>query len=125
MAMKAVTVLKKARKLIAKRENWCQGSEAEDEDCNVCLNPKDRSAAAFCMIGAIERVADTAESAGLAKLVLGKEIRGFKDYLKYSEDPVACMDSAIADYNDDDRRRHADVLKKFDKAIARAEGGAK
>lgn len=125
MAMKAVTVLKKARKLIEKRDRWCKGSEAADKDGKGLEDSKDRNAVQFCMIGAIERAADTTEASGFAKLLLGKEIPGFRHYLTYTEDPVGGMELAIADYNDDERRRHADVLKKFDKAIARAEGGAK
>jgi len=97
-----VTILKAARDLIAKPENWTQGAFARDA--------KGRSeaidrATCYCSIGAIAKVARTNLGSPVPAPVL--QALGFTSHCR------------LAQFNDS--HTHAEVLDLFSKAITAAE----
>lgn len=95
-------ILKAARKLIEKPENWTQGAFARDG--------KGRSesisrASCFCIIGAIAKVARTNLGSPVPQPVL--KALGFTAHCR------------LAQFNDS--ATHSEVLDLFSKAIAAAE----
>ena len=98
-------VLRAARKLVEKPENWtqCVGAETSEGMAVVCTDPK---ATCFCINGAVARV-------------LGFiDWRKAADVLK-SEGMVAYADE-IHVFNDADERTHTEILAYFDDLIERA-----
>ena len=87
----ATALLIAARKLIEKRENWCQRSFEDGK--------------ARCMYGAILQ----------ASLGMGNDSPVFRAAEKYLCRQV--HNGAIVSFNDDRGRKHAEVLAVFDAAI--------
>ena len=100
-----MTVLRRARDLIANEQNWCKGSFARSW-FDVPVLPQSTFARRFCAIGAIMRA--------------GREL------------PMRTQDACLAlqrqtmqpveDWNDDPARTHADVIAAFDAALIGLEG---
>jgi len=65
--MKVTTILRRARKLIAK--GWAQGYYAYDKSGKE-IDPCERGAVTFCALGAISRVAPTTHEQMIASLAL-------------------------------------------------------
>jgi hypothetical protein len=118
MSLKPITVLRRARKLIADRNAWIKGS----------FIGKRKGAQCYCALGAL------ATGAGV-KVANGKTLSNADSGCLPTEYYVAhqLLRKAIGDgfqwvpsFNDDNRTQHADVLKMFDKAIelAKAESAA-
>lgn len=96
--VEGLRVLKAARDLISKPENWCQEIAAADANGEACDFPK---AVQFCALGSIYKVCP-------------EKFRRLSRYL----DSLVPSDN-IAGYND--THTHAEVLAVFDKAIANLE----
>ena len=95
-----VKLLKDARNLIAKRENWTQDNFAKTADGNGVYSKSDE-AVCWCSLGALTWVSlpdEDKQVRKLAKLLLRK-----------------AMDSPIAIFNDS--HTHEEVLAAWDKAI--------
>jgi hypothetical protein len=100
----AAKVLRAARKLIEQPEAWTKEYIAQDAHDNW-ISPLDKRAVCWCALGALERASHRLGISGdLACGLLGRAIRG-----------------SIADYND--THTHKQVIGRFDRAIALAEGG--
>lgn len=95
-------VLRKARALIEKPENWTQREVARDARGKPIWNPRDERVCKRCTLGAVDAVAESYEQALAMRTVLWE----------------ACSMS-ITDFND--THTHAEVLSLFDRAIAAAE----
>lgn len=94
-------ILREARKLIEKPENWTQGAYARDKDGNevdVC----DDAACCFCSMGAVALAAGGQQNGALARMEL----------TKFTLAGVAAFNDVYS---------HAEVLSLFSKAIAAAE----
>ena len=98
-------VLREARALIAKPENWTQGALARNKTNERC-DPHDKDACQWCASGAIHRVA-------ARRISLGAQI------VKLVEDAISGLH--VASWNDVITREHAEVIDAFDKAITTAE----
>lgn len=104
-----VEILKAAKALIADEENWTQTVYARDEN-GESVSATDPRAVCFCSRGAIDKItAGNGAWEGAYDILLG---------LVTEDDD--CI--GVADFND--THTHAEVLALFDRAIARAEGGA-
>lgn len=107
MIKTTLDVLKAARKLLANKKRWCKGEFALAKGGRVVeayLLPS-RAACRFCAIGAIWQQGVGNSDTWSAVEELEKSIR-------------------VADafsWNDAPRRTHAQILKAFDKTIARLE----
>ncbi len=102
---KIIEALKQARAKIA--IGWCQISFAEDGAGNS-VDVRSKKACSWCVLGAL-----------LASLPRKKRV-GFFASLIY-EVALAARTVELDIWNDDKRRTKNQVLKAFDKAIARAE----
>jgi hypothetical protein len=101
-------ILRKARSIIEKPENWTQGTFARDESGNA-VNPRASAAVCYCSRGALNHVTGgDGVYDGEAYDVLLSLLSD--DYL------------GVADFND--TNTHAEVLALFDRAIDRAESEA-
>ena len=105
-------ILRKARKLIEKPERWCKGDAAKDR-AGENEDVMSRKAAAFCMAGAVVRA-----SGGWCR-----EYYTARDHVEAVIGSHAL--DALAEWNDAPRRTHAQVLRAFDKAIAKLEAKGK
>lgn len=110
----AARLLKSARALIEKPENWVKGTY----NCHVEGRP------CFCMVGALERaVEDNTDD----DLWCGSPLHQFAafallDALFDSElDGVSPKEQTIPDFNDAPTTTHQDVLEVYDVAIASLE----
>ena len=95
-----VKLLKDARNLIAKRENWTQDDFAKTADGNGVYSKSDE-AVCWCSLGALTKSSPPDEDKqikNLAKLLLSE-----------------AMDSPITTFNDS--HTHEEVLAAWDKAI--------
>lgn len=101
-----VTILKAARDLIAKPENWIQGAYARSEDGRDTM-PYDVSSTCFCSVGALFKAG--ADSFKFSEL-LPFEIRDAFGVMKEND---------LVKFND--THTHAEVLSLFSKAITSAE----
>lgn len=111
MAMKTVTVLKRAKKLI-ETKGWTQRVAARDKDGNEA-DPQSRKASCFCAMGAVERAAlGTKDTVYTTAFYHAEEALGLAVPAQYH--------GSIPDYNDAPRRTKAQVLALFDRAIAKA-----
>lgn len=99
--MKTLTLLKKARKLISKEENWTYGSLARSIDGGSAI-PNSTDAVCWCSVGA------------LRKFVELDFIHDAVDELILAM-PESDRQSAT---NFNDSHTHVEVLALFDKAIA-------
>lgn len=96
------TILKAARDLIAKPENWTQGTYARDARGNE-IGVRSDIAVCFCSLGAISAVSGNCDDAGMAR------------------DAIAALTrNGIVNFND--THTHSEVLDLFSKAIKAAEG---
>jgi len=94
-------VLRKARALIEKPENWTQGASARDAQGRQMWNAREANACARDAIGAIDTAATTHAEQVAARQALWRE----------------CVQITV--FND--THTHAEVLSLFDRAIAAAE----
>jgi len=109
--MKPSEVLRAARELISVPERWTQGAFARAANGNPigCLTD---NATCFCSSGAILRGAPNCYD----------HIRAAAfDTLEWAMGVRQDSDENIATFNDAEGRTHAEVLERFDRAIARAE----
>jgi len=101
-------ILKAARELLAVPERWTKGSGAR----NALGNPVSAYSldpACFCMSGAIAHIT------GAENYSLSKDVRNALNFRLWS---------VLHIWNDAPERTHAEVLARFDEAIARLEGAA-
>lgn len=101
--MKTSTILKRAKKIIAKPEKWIQGTHATNR-YGLTVDPDSSSARCFCAAGAVFKVTGMLGASG-AMDALGMAATGQQKGF-----PVA--------YNDHPNRRHSQILAWFDRAIA-------
>lgn len=107
-----VNILRSARKLIERPENWTKGTVARDA-LGFPVPALSKEAACYCAFGAtmvIEgpgRITDAPIYLDDAAKVLSA---GLHDFVSY--------------FNDDDATKHSDILALFDKAILLAEESA-
>jgi hypothetical protein len=108
--------LRAARALIADPKHWTKGVLAKpSKHAGYACSPTDERAGAWCAIGALARVDGPYEVEALITLATA----GFPD-----GDTISSAMRArdyIVEFNDDDGRRHRDIMRLFDRAIARAE----
>jgi hypothetical protein len=98
-----IATLRRARKLISKPERWTKGCSARGIDGTFRF-ASDKDAVCFCAIGAIDRCGGQGSASGAAIKAIEY---GLPD---------------IVDWNDHPRRKHIDVIRRFDRTIARLEG---
>ena len=104
-----VSTLKKARKLIEKPENWCQGAFARDGR-GAATDVGSRDACRWCARGAIRE--NTRDNWMLESLAF--------EALVLAVPKGTSMNSPVL-FNDEPGRKHAAVLRLFDKALAKLE----
>lgn len=109
--------LRLARAVIEDSAHWTKGALAKPSKRSNDFNSvpvADPHAGAWCAVGAISRVDGPFESAAI--IALAQVIN--------PDDVYTCEVSArpvVIDFNDTPGRRHKEILKKFDAAIAAAE----
>lgn len=96
-------VLKAARKILAAKKRWTQGTEARTPD-GFTTNARDPNAVCFCAMGAMFKAADD--------LCLPTP--------RFYALKQASPDGSIVSFNDRDTTTHKDVRAWFDRAIAQA-----
>ena len=96
-----IDVLARARELIADERRWCRRSFARGWG-GIPVSAKSTIAQRFCALGAIMRAAHE----------LGMKAEDARTALEWQ---TGCP---MQDWNDDPARRHAEVMAKFDAAIA-------
>lgn len=98
-------ILKAARKLIEKPENWTKGAFARSA-CKGRVRPKYKGAICFCSIGALQRVSEGSygDAIGFLKRELPEGFHGIMEF--------------------NDKSTHSEVLDLFSKAIAAAEASS-
>ena len=94
-------MLARARELIADERRWCRRSFARGWG-GIPVSAKSTIAQRFCALGAIMRAAH--------------ELRVPAEYARSALEWQTIR--PIQDWNDDPARRHAEVMAKFDAAIA-------
>lgn len=118
--MKPSTILRGAAERLSTPECWARGDYAFDAAGNLA-GPCSKEAVSWCSIGAIRVAGDRAD--GMARYdargYLYRAVTSANDY------DAADGDELIADWNDEDQRRHSDVLEKFRKAIELAEAAGR
>ena len=102
--MTASEVLRNARALIEKPENWTQGAYARDVKKDGLTSPLSDQACAWCMMGAMQRCSPNDYFARQHGYELLRKLGG----VEY-----------VGEFND--THTHAEVLSLFDRAIAAAE----
>ena len=100
--------LKRARRLIARPENWCQGPAAVDAD-GYSVDATSERACAFCTVGSVRHVAGYSKADQLAYEALSQTTMR----MKHPDMPGA--------YNDKPGRQHGEVLRVFDRTIRTVE----
>ena len=107
--MKPVTILKKARKLLSNPKRWTKGELARDRAGDATL-PASTKAVCFCAEGVLRKYCGlgTCESSP----VFDSAFAILHSAAPNNTNPIV--------YNDG-RLSHANLLKWFDRAIARAE----
>ena len=103
--MTTLEILKSARELLSVPERWTKGVSAKDK-AGFFIDRKSEAAHSFCVVGAIGRSNIDYDSFDLAC-----------DHLR----SVQPMVSSLANWNDAPERTHAEVLARFDEAIAKLE----
>lgn len=111
MAKTTLQILEEARALISAPSAWIKRDLARDRHGDV-VAPDGQSAYCWCAVGALQKVDDA-----------GVEQHEALDRLR---DSLGLAHRDVAEFNDDPRTIHADVLALFDRAIAseRAKAGA-
>lgn len=110
--MDTIEILKSARKLIEKPENWTQDTRARNENGDG-VHVDDPSACRFCIVGAIAKVTYPAPTYSGE----GSEVLADLDGLAIDYYGFSCIES----FNDYRKRKHEEVLEFFDTAIANLE----
>lgn len=100
---KPLELLTGVRELLADREKWIQGTDAQDI-LKRCIEPWVVDACRFCLRGAALKVGD-ADSEAI--VVLTKELRLYKE----NTNEVLWL------FNDDKERTHAEILEFLDARI--------
>jgi hypothetical protein len=101
--MKPITVLKKVRKLLSKKERWGKGWFAFDKN-HVTCDVSDKHAACFCLSGALQKCGATGEL--------------FQDCLEILDNAVpADKGKNCLYYNDSRYTTHAHILRLLERAI--------
>jgi len=117
--MKTEDLLRKARKRIENKQNWCKGYAAVDKDGLFITPTGSPAAVSWCAMGAIRRES----SVHYGRMYLGR-------YRRYTKENVAALKArkALVDvlpekfvvlsrYNDHPETTHAEILELFDRAI--------
>lgn len=112
--MEVTEFLKNAKALINTPEKWTQKAYARDAGGND-IDDASTGAVCFCSLGALWR---TKRDLSLSVAMVGRGTDALRDALEELEG--GCL--YVAMFNDS--HKHADVMKMFDLAIAKA-GGAK
>ena len=98
--------LRAARELLSDRKRWIKGDLALNAEGDSVFWGFDPQAVCWCSIGAIEHA-------------IGRDDyqvrRSSIDFLAYA------VDKFVPDWNDAKRRKHAEIIEGFTKAIALAE----
>ena len=109
MTMTTIEILKKARELISDEKHWTKGVYARTVHSTPCA-PIAEQAFCWCSVGAIAKIE------GLPCTTLG---------VQFSEQGSSAARLLATDHapswNDAPERTHAEVLQRFDEAIARLE----
>ena len=105
MSKETADILRKARAVIEKPENWTKGTFARSAKGNP-VSAVGRAACAWCAVGAVRRVT------GYDQILFSRVGRA----LSYASDGPS-----IVTINDSPKATHADVLALFDRAIAAEE----
>lgn len=105
-----LALLRAARELLSDERRWTKQTMARDR-WGITIKVDSTAAASFCSLGAIERSKTFDEDALVACEALEQVIYDHQQELSVSE------------YNDHDKTTHADVLDRFDEAIALVESG--
>ena len=106
---KVTETLIKAKAVISDENYWCTNYPAIGDAGEEFDDPTDPRASAWCMAGAVGKVGPDCDVRGKAFLYLETVIR-----LKYEDcDP----DDGIANFNDDPKTEHKDVMEVFDLAV--------
>lgn len=111
--------LRAARALIEDPKHWTKGALAKPKkrsSDDEGMTAQDPRAGAWCAVGAIKRVDGVFEDAALVALAQVLDWSGNA----YLYGPAHARDE-IVDFNDARIRRHKEVMRAFDKAIALAE----
>jgi hypothetical protein len=116
MSLKPVTVLRRARKLIANRKSWIKGAFIGKRNGVQC----------YCALGALATGAGIKVKNGQTlsdAAVLPAEYYDAHQFLR--EEIGSYFSGWTPSFNDDKNTRHADVLAVFDRAIAAAKAKEK
>lgn len=108
--MTTLEILKAARELISVPERWTQGAYARDNQGAPCATTSDE-ATCFCVRGAVRRVSYSP----FVNINFAARIAAYKALEEAGED------GRLACWQDAPERTHAEVLARFDTAIARLE----
>ncbi len=103
--MNTLTLLKEARKVIAKPDNWTQGANARDEYGDT-VSTVSSDAVCWCWLGSLVRVSG------------GDDEARYTAQLALQEDLHGCITAT------NDSHTHTEVMKAFDFTIARLEKAA-
>lgn len=114
--MKDIELLKKAREIISKPENWTKNSFAKDAyGCSTMITNKE--AVCFCSIGAVRRALDVLDYPDDGEVTYHSAIDRLRQFVHTSNRNTGSW-ATLAGYNDHADRTHTDILAMFDKAIA-------
>jgi len=105
MSKETADILRKARAVIEKPENWTKGDFARDAKLRP-ISALSTDAQCFCTWGAIIRVSENAPQMNNAADALYRHLNHPMD---------------LDVFNDDETTTHAEVLSLFDRAIAAEE----
>lgn len=106
--MSDIELLKKAKEIISKPENWIQNAFARDADGDI-VSSNSPMATCFCSIGALKNAWISGDDT-FTKAVYYSAL----DRLNIKTKGVGMT---VARYNDQEGRVHADIMKLFDDAI--------
>ena len=111
--MKISTALKSAREIIATESAWCQGARAKNREGRE-VDVMSDSATSFCSLGAIYR------AVGSEDVNVDKH-RAIMDAALNDLTKIRVDERNINFVGYNERYKHADIIKVFDVAIAKAE----
>ena len=118
--MTTIEILKAARQVIEKPEHWTQGQYARTAE-NAGVSYSNPRAFCFCSQGAILKASHDQSLKGTAEFSYNKD-----DLVPEIDEAITrldqfCVGGGIEQFNDAPGRTHAEVLAKFDEAIASLE----
>ena len=99
-----LTILEKARAILALPEHWCQQSYARSSTGEKLSDVTDPTACSWCMLGAVEKIEDSFSV-----------VRQVGHHLEQAARALGYRVNRIIDFNDS--HTHQEVLRVFDKAI--------